>query len=169
MNNNITEDYVSFEVAKLLKEKGFEWRSPSLIKKEDGRIGFDNINGVPQSMDNAYNCYEENGKPIRPRKYTRTNSHYPRPTHTLAIKWIRLNFGIHISAACYYNPQRLDKIMYEAEISHEGNGYEGLLKNASNRLSVDWTKEPEKYWIFNTPEEAIEAALLYALNNLICN
>lgn len=89
------------------------------------------------------------------------------PTQALAIKWIRLNFGIHISAACYYNPQRLDKIMYEAEISHEGNGYEGLLKNASNRLSVDWTKEPEKYWIFNTPEEAADAALLYTLKHLI--
>lgn len=166
MDNNITEDYVSFEVAKLLKDKGFD------VFTMQGYFNY--IGSLPHLLYPNIEIFGSNYLFKNSSDFTQnenpnaiTNDNCCAPTQALAIKWIRLNFGIHISAACYYNPQRLDKIMYEAEISYEGNGYDGLLKNASNRLNVDWTKEPEKYWIFNTPEEATNAALLYTLKHLI--
>lgn len=158
MNNNTTEDYVSFEVAKLLKEKGFAWLDHTLIAK-DGKLVWSNPTGVPTSLDNGYNCYEENGVPIRPRKYTPTNTHYPRPTHALAIKWIRENFGIHI----YAQFQTWDDGCYTAN---------WCLKQDILWLFYDiGVKEKDgmlwKRTKFNKPEEATEAALLHTLQNLI--
>ena len=81
MNNNITEDYCSFEVSKLLKEKGFnpyfeynrcyieiatnEWKECTVEEYEqlDISIGIGN------------------------------NLVIMRPTHALAIRWISVNYG----------------------------------------------------------------------------
>ena len=72
---NITEDYVSFEVAKLLKEKGFDtfksygW-DEELFDKEHPRnfsLGFD-------SKEHWISC----------------------PTHQMAMKWLREVYGLHI-------------------------------------------------------------------------
>lgn len=111
MNNNITEDYVSFEVAKLLKEKGFEWYSTEGVWQD----------GIP--------C----------------------PTQALAIKWIRLNFGIHISFLLRHE----DKISYDFYIE-----------------KIEITNEyktigPEEFFYYESPEEAADAALLYTLKHLI--
>ena len=72
----ITEDYVSFEVAKLLKEKGFDTFKPygwdeELFDKEYPRnfsIGFDN-------KEHWISC----------------------PTHQVAMKWLREMHGLIIS------------------------------------------------------------------------
>lgn len=144
MNNNITEDYVSFEVAKLLKEKGFAWLDHTLVAK-DGKPAWSNPTGVPTSLDNGYNCYEENGVPIRPRKYTPTNTHYPRPTHNVTIKWIRENFNWNIESG-YRN-------------SHKD--YSSTIYPMFPNTQVHRTER------FKTSEESVEAALLYTLQNLI--
>ena len=136
MKNNIEDDYCSFEVSKLLKEKGFTWND---WKPFQGI----KIEGVPIGLDNAFPCYDENGKEIRPHKYTETNKHYPRPTHNIAIKWIRKNFGIHIIS----EPISKKLWMWKSLV---------LKTNASD---CDYP--------FNTHEEAIDAALLQTLNNLI--
>lgn len=70
MNNDIQEAYCSFEVSKLLKEKGFDvplstWYDPH------GKEGFAGMKG-------------------------RFNIYCARPIHALAIEWIRVNFGIFI-------------------------------------------------------------------------
>jgi hypothetical protein len=83
------------------------------------------------------------------------------------VEWLRINHGIHIDLACYYNPQRFDKIFYEAGISSKENGYEGLTQNASDRINIDWTKEPSKYWLFNSPQKAYSAAFDHILKELI--
>ena len=62
----ITEDYCSFEVAKLLKEKGFDYK------------GFDYI--------------DFEGEVIR----------QDRPTHQMAMKWLREK-GFHINAPISYD------------------------------------------------------------------
>lgn len=141
MNNNITEDYCSFEVSKLLKEKGFTWND---FKPFSGVL----VSGIPQTLDNKFPCYNDDGKEIRPDKYVETNKHYPRPTHALAIKWIRENFRIDITcpiSTSGYHMYQLWKWLGDAK------GWE--------RLSGIYG--------FNSPEEATEVALLYTLKNLI--
>ncbi len=143
MNNKIKEDYVSFEVAKLLKERGFAWLDHTIVAN-DGKPTWSNPTGVPISLDNGYNCYEENGVPIRPRKYTPTNTHYPRPTHALAIKWIRNNSFTDIWSEPFLseNPK-----VYIPTILHRGE----IIK-----------LEPrESFFLSN------EAALQHTLQNLI--
>ena len=61
----ITEDYVSFETAKLLKEKGFDIHSYASIEVFGG------------------NTYEVNGEWITPKENTTI------PTLQLAMKWLR--------------------------------------------------------------------------------
>jgi len=70
MNNNITEDYVSFEVAKLLKEKGFDIRQAFCFTKDGKRKPEIWVN---QNDNVGWEC-----------------------THALAIKWIRENFNWNI-------------------------------------------------------------------------
>ena len=66
----ITEDYVCFETAKLLKEKGFDEFTISFYDK-NGSIGFNEVD-------------------------TRVSDGYQRPTLQMAIKWIQETFNIVI-------------------------------------------------------------------------
>lgn len=66
----ITEDYVSFETAKLLKEKGFDEECSSAFYKT-GRI----VDGYDSEF--SYNYYD-------------------RPTLQIARKWLREKHNLHI-------------------------------------------------------------------------
>lgn len=73
----ITEDYVSFEIAKLLKEKGFDedticvYIGRHLLIKGEGTIS--NATDMPI---------------------------IPAPTHQMAMKWLREVHNIHITIDC---------------------------------------------------------------------
>jgi len=67
------EQLISFDIAKLAKEKGFN---------EDGQI---NIDSIP-------NCYRSNGV-LNDSDYT---GYYPAPTQALLQKWLREVHNIHI-------------------------------------------------------------------------
>ena len=140
MKNDIQEDYVSFEIAKLLKEKGFDvntlfyyWGSGEQGNGYVGKLG---------SYDGCYN---------------RAKFDYPKnnicamPTHALAIKWLIENFGIYIISAP----------------NVEKSGFTWMGYNIKNNKNFDSFILPQDVWIFNTPEETTEAALLYTLQNLI--
>lgn len=80
----ITEDYVSFEVAKLLKEKGFdEYGMYFYTLKDDGREGYKSNkrlgefahNSNPDLKDRAVSC----------------------PTQQMAMKWLREKHKLHCS------------------------------------------------------------------------
>ena len=78
INNNIEEDYCSFEVSNLLKEKGFDVHCTYFYNEGSGwRLQSDSI--IKTGSGDWIHC----------------------PTHALAIKWIRENFGIHIWINCY--------------------------------------------------------------------
>lgn len=83
----IEEDYVSFEVAKLLKEKGFN--------KICLRTYFD-YGEMSRIYDEDEGVYNENLLP----------SIIAAPTHQMAMKWLREKHGIHIvihpSSGVYY-------------------------------------------------------------------
>ena len=70
----ITEDYCSYEVAKLLKEKGFD---------EPCDNYYDQSSDEPQqlTLDEMYYSYD---------KFLKA------PTHQIAMKWLREVYGLHI-------------------------------------------------------------------------
>ena len=76
----ITEDYVSFETAKLLKEKGFDI-ALSYFYNSDGRRGY----------ATSYNWNQTTGD----------FPDYSCPTQALAMKWLREVHGIHINLLPY--------------------------------------------------------------------
>lgn len=134
----ITEDYVSYEIAKLLKEKGFdeicsyEW-------------------GIPD-VDKGYVL----------QKWTITNGQiknsdlidgaYTAPTQSLALKWLREVHNIHIEiyrTACGYL-YIVSNIPYGTDLYNPEYG-------GDDENSGQWT----------TYEKAVEAAILYVLKNLI--
>lgn len=67
------EDYVSFETAKLLKEKGFNWNT-------DKQFNLDKIVG-------DYNITDRSRHPER---------YLDAPTIQMAMKWLREVHGLHI-------------------------------------------------------------------------
>ena len=85
----ITEDYVSFETAKLLKEKGFDER----VER------FFNADGLPCRGESAYdwNDYADVDDEVKD---------YSRPTLQMAMKWLREvhNYDISICLDSYVEP-----------------------------------------------------------------
>ena len=137
MNNNIQEDYCSFEVSKLLKEKGFDIPLGKYYNPFSGKLMNESILKIQNSHKQAINC----------------------PTHALAIKWIRENFGIHINVTKPFHKDYyiVGKIPMEFRVKgHEESGSWGI-PISYNRLDGK----------FKSFEEATEAALLYTLQNLI--
>lgn len=134
MNNNITEDYCSFEVAKLLKDKKFGGWCEYYYDCE----------GNPQ-LSYCSNINME------------SKCRVARPTHALAIKWIRKNFGIHV----YPQFQMWDGGCWTANW-HLKNGKLWQFFDFGKREGIVWERTK-----FSSPEKATEAALLYVLQNLI--
>lgn len=135
INNNIQEVYCSFEVSKLLKEKGFwvQTYNKCWVKTLDGEI--------------IYNGNDE--------KHDRAEQWIMHPTHSVAIEWIRVNFGIHIWIA--------SKDVDSKEVLYIGNARNIPVKKDSKGFIID----PLPYNPKSTPQEATEVALLFTLQNLI--
>jgi hypothetical protein len=125
----ITEDYCSFEIAKLLKEKGFdeicnyEWWIPDTDKGyvfiANGQIKNSNL------IDEAYTA----------------------PSQSLALKWLREVHNWYIDIRFNRHYQYYIPIVYNMS---------GTLESIANL-----EERPKQY------EQAVEAALLYVLKNLI--
>lgn len=126
------EQYVSYEVAKLLKEKGFDW--------------------------NVFTFYDET------RKFNRANTTYnwnnanfdvdvfSAPTQQMAIRWFWEEKGLNINAI-YGDYPALKKSFWMPQIESLDGCY-----------GVDYEDFFREY---DSREECIEAALEYALRNLI--
>jgi len=131
MNNNIQESYCSFEVSKLLKEKGF------------------NIYQSTQYSEGATTLYNYGIGQCR-----LFGDLYYRPTHALAVEWLRVNYDIEVYT----------KIL------------PGTVSNYGTTRQWQWWinnyKDPLWYYgdtvseFYNSPQEALDAGLLYTLNNL---
>lgn len=73
----IKEAYVSFEVAKLLKEKGFNWRT-QYVYTSDG------TGSTPPKIGNW-----------------KAKSDIQKPTQQMAMRWLREQYDLHIIAFPY--------------------------------------------------------------------
>ena len=127
----ITEDYVSFEVAKLLKEKGFDEPCECFYDTENNDASI--VNGW---MDISNSELEE-------REFVC----YSAPTHQMAMKWLREVHKIYIVIS---------------PIS--GKGYGAILCDVGDFDDFNYIGETDYFF---HPEEAVEAALKYSLENLI--
>ena len=127
----ITEDYVSYEVAKLLKEKGFDEQCRDFYRQENGNwlhrttYEYNYFNLQMPRWEDCYSC----------------------PTHQMAMKWLRETRDIIISI---FPTIETDMIV------REDYNY-AIYKNKT----VVYQSCSTSY------EQAVEAALKYALENLI--
>lgn len=148
IDNNIKESYVSYEVGKLLKNKGFNWVYDEFNPDCDGRYSyFQNINTKEIKMFSHYYIdTNHNGIP-----WICINT--PAPTHALAIEWLRVNFGIWVEIH-HINTHNINKF------------YLIIWKYGEEDYHSIYT-EDSGYIVFESPQEATEAALKYVLEELI--
>ena len=133
----ITEDYVSFEIAKLLKKKGFDGNCSRSYVKDKLAVsqGFNNSYYTTMYSDDSY-------RPIS------------APTLQMAMKWLR---EVHH----YYIQVMLDSwacgghMGYYVVIQKTDSDFEMMLQDAVDEV------------FYQTYEEAAEAAIKYCLENLI--
>ena len=136
----ITEDYVSFEIAKLLKEKGFDAECHSHYYPchyPDGSIKYEKDEGAQKGDKTWYNVYSLKNLP---------KDHYLAPTLQMAMKWLREVYKIHV-AIYPYGDYSCDNYQFDVY--------------KDNRLVV--SKDDG----YITYEQSCEAAIKYCLENLI--
>lgn len=138
----ITEDYVSFEVAKLLKEKGFD--EPCSSTYDTAVSGgkpifykYDVLHFFPNGMKNSDDKY---GMVIS------------APTHQMAMKWLREAHNIHIEIYVIKN--------YDKEICKYTYTIMDLNFPGSDD-GIDCCNE------YKTYEQACELAIKYCLKRLV--
>lgn len=152
----IKEDYVSFEIAKLLKEKGFDegcFQYYVICLKWDGVpyqdyvIEFRRLYPEDEPLINSkgLKCFsEERNK----------HSVFSAPTLQMVMKWLREVHNIHIEILA--NGFQSETYTYKAVIQNRNIWYDYA--------------EIYEYKVINpydTYEEACEAAIKYCLENLI--
>lgn len=148
------EDYVSFETAKLLKEKGFNEVCRAFWKEWDGQIMLCHCSSghvfewCHNSMLENYNDEEE--------------TNIAAPTLQMAMKWLREMHNIHIGDNITYteDPEKFPP-KYYVYVSDTKTG-DTLIKKECCLAQKNLTPKS-----FDSPEEACEAAIKYCLENLI--
>lgn len=139
INNNITEKLVSFEVAKLAYEKGFNNPNKGYY------VPMYNIDGELFNEKLGYN--KELPEPFE-------FGFIIAPTQNLLIDWIRINFSVHIE--CIMDiPQ---------EGPHDGCYTYVAVMKTDEAYKIKYFPMLERQ---PTPEKAKEIALKHFLTNLI--
>lgn len=138
LNNQIQLSHCSFEVSELLEKKGFKIFGDFFYTKEEVEE-FKKSELINENEWLDQTCCPTHDVP--------ENKQLLAPTHALAIEWIRLNFNIHISIMWQY---KLSDVFWTYNTSTIG-------------MSSVTTSEK----LFTLPEEAMEAALKYTLENKI--
>ena len=136
----ITEDYVSFETAKLLKEKGFDVYVRSYYEK------------------NEYKTKEEFSTNNALWNYNISSFRYSAPTIQMAMKWLREKYNKIIVPGISLDDRT------SSTISHYIAGIWYIPEN--NGEAFCYTS-PTPYGGYPSFEEACEAGIRYCLENLI--
>lgn len=135
---NIQEDYVSFETAKLLKEKGFNEKLITYyLAAEDKKESYFQIMAfTDDTVDNNRSVYC-----------------YLAPTLQMTMKWLREVHKIHITIGYAYKA--------DANLTDDYVSYCFETENAKTLISYT-----QNEW-YDTYEQACEAAIKYCLENLV--
>ena len=136
----ITEDYVSFETAKLLKEKGFDENTPA-----NYFVGDDKLRGCVVG-EMIYHKREEEDTHL-----------IACPTLQMAMKWLMEKHNLHIITLPYAPIDRNPYHPGEADVVYIAQLFKGIIPIDKIGRSI----------IKLTHEQACEAAIRYTLENLI--
>ena len=141
----ITEDYVSFETAKLLKEKGFD-ESCEQIYDGEGYLSANICGNINEESPNEY-------------------FHSLAPTLQMTMKWLREVHKCYITFTWEFKEyDKSYKPIYK-DITWSFNiaipKYNSARKDDGDYFDLDSDREYDSY------EEACEAAIKYCLENLI--
>lgn len=139
----ITEDCCSFEIAKLLKEKGFNGECRMIYREHDMQMIYHTPN--PNDLLN----FTTNREKLEKHSKKQHCDYALCPTHQMALKWLREVHNIYIDILTYTTGKN---------IQFRWVGYD------NGRL---FSQEEGKIIYFNSYEEAVEAAIKYTLENLI--
>lgn len=142
----ITEDYVGYEIAQLLKEKGFDEKTIKCFSV-DGEL-LDIINDTYGGVKPA----NWNGMSDKDYGYIGLRNWYgsvSAPTHQMTLKWLREVYGLYINLDFGF-------------VNNEKCAVWSIVR--CNNSCVEFLSE---YTYEDTYEQAVEAALLYVLKNLI--
>ena len=136
----IKEAYCNYEVAQLLKEKGFD--ELCILKYNSDGIKVK----AGQAIDEWSNTELEEDE-------------CSAPTHQMACAWVRKKYNLYIcpKLACFCGGRKSDKEYYEWE--------DRVLKLTTNNQVHPQFAEIHKY--YDTYEEAVEAGLKFVLTEVI--
>jgi hypothetical protein len=156
MNNNITEDYVSFELAKVLKDNGFKVKTNNYFSKHLYDKKYSEYHGFDDEYwgDNYYYDWNSHGEPFKPFN----KDCYSRPTLSVVQKWVYENFNLLIS---------VKSGIYGLKFYIQEGYYKDWAKGYPDNDFINLEEEMESENYFESPQEAIEEGLLYTLNNLL--
>lgn len=151
-----SEDYVSFEIAKLLKEKGFDGECRMIYREHDMQM----IYHTPKPNDLL--DFTTNRKKIEKHSKKNHCEYCLCPTIQMALKWLREVHKIHIDVFIGSDES------YDADgvMDDEWHFWTYYITNTSGDMIYDAYNEVNVIE-YQSHEEAVEAALKYALENLI--
>lgn len=133
------EQYVTHETAQLLKEKGFDWRV----------FNFYDEHGIfSEHIGSVYSLYNWN----YPTKDEYGCQYCSAPTQQMAIRWCWEEKGLNVNA------------IYGDYPSQKRSFWMPQIDSLEGCYGVD---DENFYREYDSREDCIEAALRYALNNLI--
>ena len=136
----ITEDYVSFETAKLLKEKGFEYNPDESYWLIDANNTLYWISSI-----GAYDYVD-----VPTESFQRPKNGYRLVTQAMAMKWLREKHGLYVVIRPYVTEEGTLSLFDIKSIKEKG-----VVVNLKTKTG------------FNSYEEAAEAGIRYCLENLI--
>lgn len=144
----IKEDYVSFEVAKLLKDNGFDGECRMKYFEHDKQMSYH----VPNPSDIF--DFTTNRKKLETLSKKNHCEYCLCPTLQMALKWLRLFHDIIIDVSPNLTLNDVCKGGFMAEVYQYGN----IVPDGEFGCNIG-----DDY----TYEQVVEAALLYVLKNLI--
>ena len=143
----ITEDYVSFETAKLLKEKGFDEMCQK-VYMNNGQLLWAQIFIEGESfVDNKYIEVVANYNDWI--TYTQGEYAYLCPTLQMAMKWLRKEKGIAV-VPILSSVLDNEKFLWDVEI-----------------IVAKTNETYHQGWIYESPGQACETGIKYCLEHLI--
>ena len=143
----ITEDYVSFETAKLLKEKGFEYNPDESYWLIDANNKMYWISSI-----GAYDYVD-----VPTESFQRPKNGYRLVTQAMTMKWLREVHKLHIILDIHW--------LYFANQNGWMYTISRILENGNEYVDSKGDENDKNF--YPTYEEACEAAIKYCLKNLI--
>ena len=140
----ITEDYCSYEVAKLLKGKGFDDECRT-VYKSNGCI-HDNVRYEGKWLTNSLLF----------------SSEYSAPTHQMAMKWLRQAHGIHIFSELGVREDKPEKY-----VNFWRPVIQGLYNTKHFRDINEKAKQHFAWKFYDNFEKSVDDALMFTLENLV--